>query len=259
MGVERLRALWRDEQPVKAAWLSTPDGLVAETMAHAGFDVLVLDMQHGMAIGPDRAAAWLQAVSAADVAALIRVPWNDPVHIQYVLDAGADGVIVPLIASPAEAARAAGACRYPPLGYRSFGPNRARYRAADADYLTWTNEQVVCIALVEHVDAVAAIEEIVRVPGLDGVFIGPADLGLSMGLPPGQYDERHAAAVRRVAEVARAHGKVAGIFGGGGADEARAYRAQGFNFCPLAWDLGLLREGSAAAIRRFVEGTRDDR
>jgi 4-hydroxy-2-oxoheptanedioate aldolase len=254
VGVEQLRARWRDGRPVRAAWLATADGLVAEMIARAGFDVLVLDMQHGMAIGPDRAAAWLQAVGNADVAALVRVPWNDPLQMQYVLDAGADGVIVPLVTSPQEAARGVGACRYPPLGYRSYGPNRAAMRAGEIDPIRWANEQVLCIALVEHRDAVERIEEIVRVPGLDGVFIGPVDLGLSMGQPPGRHDERHEAACRRVVEMARAHDKVAGIFGGGGPAEALRYTSWGFNFCPIAWDLGLIRQGAAAALEQFAVG-----
>lgn len=253
MSVERLRGLWREDRPVSAAWLSTTDGLIAETMAHSGFDVLVLDMQHGMTIGPDRAAAWLQAVGNAEVAALARVPWNEPVHIQYILDAGADGVIVPLIASPADAAKAAGSCRYPPLGFRSWGPNRARFRAT-GDYRVWANEQVVCIALVEHIDAVNQIEAIVETPGLDGVFIGPNDLGFSMGQLPGEHDEQHAAACQRVADVARGANKVAGIYSGADPEDALRYVAQGFNFCPIASDVGLLRDGAMAAIERFRRG-----
>ena len=146
------------------------------------------------------------------------------------LDAGADGVIVPLIASPADAAKAAGSCRYPPLGFRSWGPNRARFRAT-GDYRLWANEQVVCIALVEHIDAVNQIEAIVETPGLDGVFIGPNDFGFSMGQLPGEHDEQHAAACQRVADVARAANKVAGIYSGcrpGGC--AALAVAQGFNF-----------------------------
>ena len=254
MSVESVREKWRTDQPVSAAWLSTTDGLIAETVAHSGFDVVVLDMQHGMAIGPDRAAAWLQAVGNADVAALIRVPWNEPVHVQYMLDAGADGIIVPLVASPADAAKAAGSCRYPPLGFRSWGPNRARFRAG-ADYRSWANEQVLCLALVEHIDAVRKIEEIVQTPGLDGVFIGPNDLGFSMGLPPGNHDERHDAACRRVANVSRAAGKIVGFYGGGGPPEAAHRMAQGFNFCPIASDVGLIRDGATTVIREFLSNS----
>lgn len=251
MGVEHLRSLWREDKPVRAAWQSITDSYVTEILIHSGFDVLILDMQHGMTVTPDRAAAWLEAVGNADVAALIRVPWNDPVWIQFVLDAGADGVIVPLIASAADAVRAVGACRYPPIGVRSWGPNRAQFRAG-LDYWAWANEQLLCFALIEHIDALRQIEEIVQVQGLDGLFIGPNDLGLSLGLAPGERDERHAAACRRVLEVGRVHGKVVGYYGGGGPTEALALLAEGFTLVPIAHDVGLVREGAARAIRDFV-------
>jgi 4-hydroxy-2-oxoheptanedioate aldolase len=122
----RVKALWQEDKPVSVGWLSTVDGYVVETMARAGFDALVIDMQHGMAIGPDRAAAALQVIGQTDTVPLVRVPWNDPVPIQYVLDAGAYGVIVPMVNSVEEAQQAAGATRYPPIGFRSNGANRAR-------------------------------------------------------------------------------------------------------------------------------------
>ena len=253
MGVERLRSLWRDNKPVCAAWLSTADGLIAEIMGNSGFDALILDMQHGMAIGPERAALWLQAVGNTDAAALVRVAWNDPVHLQSILDAGADGVVIPLVADASDAARAVGACRYPPLGFRSWGPNRASFRTR-SDYLTWANEQLLCFAVIEHIDGVDQIDAIVNTPGLDGLFIGPNDLGMSMGLAPGETDERHAAACQRVVEVGRAHQKIVGIYAGGGPAEALRYIAQGYNFCPIASDVGLIRDGGTAAARQFLDG-----
>jgi len=251
MSVENLRSLWRDGKPVRGAWQATADSFITEILAHSGFDVLVLDMQHGMAVSLECAARWLEAVGNTDVAALVRVPWNDPFQIQSVLDAGADGVIVPLIGSVADAIQAVGACRYPPLGMRSWGPNRAHLRHG-LDYQTWANEQILCLALIEHVNAVKQIDEIVGVPGLDGFFIGPNDLGLSLGLAPGQFDARHAAACRRVLDVGRSHGKVVGYYGGGGPDEARLRVTEGFNFCPIVHDVGLIQEGAARAIRDFA-------
>ena len=103
MRANRVKHLWREGKPVACAWLSTPDTYVAETMANAGLDAIVIDMQHGMAIGPDRAALAIQAISTTDAVPLVRVPWNDPIYIQYVLDAGAWGVIVPMVNSKAEA------------------------------------------------------------------------------------------------------------------------------------------------------------
>ena len=126
MRKNKVKSLWQEGKTPTVAWLDTADTFVAETIANIGFDVLVLDMQHGMAIGPDRAALWLQAVSTTDTMPMVRVPWNEPFFIQWVLDAGAYGVIVPLVNTREEAVKAAGACRYPPIGYRSAGANRAR-------------------------------------------------------------------------------------------------------------------------------------
>lgn len=256
MGIERVRQLWRDEKPVRAAWMLTADNIICETMAHAGFDLLVFDMQHGMGVGVDRALACLEALGNGDVAVLVRVPWNDPTYMQYVLDAGADGVIVPLVNSAADAALAAGACRYPPLGFRSFGPSRARFRAGASDYITWANEQVVCLAMIEHRDAVKNLEEIAKTPGLDGFMVGPVDLGLSMGLRPGEKNAELTTALAKVPEVARAAGKVSGNYAGGGPREAMAYMSEGHNLCPIASDLVLIRTGVATALTEFEELTK---
>src|SRR4051812_42447975 len=122
MRANAIKALWKQNKPASVGWMSTADPYIAEVMAHAGFDGLVLDMQHGMGIGPDRAAQWLQVVATTDTVPLVRVSWNDPVHIQYALDAGAMGVIVPVVENYEDALKAGGAARYAPLGYRSVGP-----------------------------------------------------------------------------------------------------------------------------------------
>src|SRR5262245_33835959 len=140
MRPNKVRQLWREKKPVAVGWLSSPDTYMVETMAQAGFDAIVLDMQHGMAIGPDRAAVALQAISTTETVPLVRVPWNDPIYIQYVLDAGAYGVIVPMVNSRAEAERAAGAAKYFPIGYRSNGANRARFYGG-SDYFAHANEE----------------------------------------------------------------------------------------------------------------------
>ena len=108
MRINKVKSLWQEGKAPTVAWLDTADTYVAESMANVGFDALVLDMQHGMAIGPDRAALWLQAVSTTDTVPIVRVPWNEPFFIQWVLDAGAYGVIVPLVNSREEAAKAGG-------------------------------------------------------------------------------------------------------------------------------------------------------
>jgi len=244
---------WRENQPVALGWLSAVDGYMVETMARAGFDALVLDMQHGMAIGPDRAAAALQVIGQTDVVPVVRVPWNDPVPIQYVLDAGAYGVIVPMVNTEEEARKAVGACRYPPIGYRSNGANRARAYAG-ADYFAHANQEVICLVMIETAEAVENLEAIASVPGVDGFYIGPTDLAISMGLEPrmDHPDPRHVAACQKVVDAARAHGLYAGIHVSG-PEEARRRFAQGFNFSPIGSDVGFVAMGAHRALDAFRE------
>ncbi|MSP78888.1 MAG: 2,4-dihydroxyhept-2-ene-1,7-dioic acid aldolase [Dehalococcoidia bacterium] len=249
MRPNKVKAMWKQGKPVAVGWVASADTYVAEVMANAGFDALVLDMQHGMGIGPDRAATWLQAVSTTQTVPMVRVPWNEPVFIQWVLDAGAYGVIVPLVNTRDEATKAGGASRYPPLGYRSMGPNRARLYAG-ADYAQYANDEIVCLVMVEDLRTVDRIDELAKAPGIDGFYVGPSDLAISMGLAGGAYrqDERHATACQRVADAAKAHGLVAGVHCGG-AEEAVQRFKQGFKFCPIGSDVGMIAAGAAAALR----------
>jgi len=251
MRPNRVKALWRENKDVKAAWTITGDPLTTEILANSDFDAILIDMQHGFTIGPERAGTLLQVISTTDAVPMVRVPWNDPVHIQYVLDAGAYGVIVPLINTPEDAARAAGATRYPPIGYRSIGANRVEFYAGD-NYLQESNDEIICLVMIEHIDAVGRIDEIAKVPGIDGFFIGPGDLALSLGLAPGMgaSDARFQAACQRVLDAARANGLVAGI-APHSAKDARVRVDQGFTFCPFGSDWGFLAEGAEAALRDF--------
>jgi 4-hydroxy-2-oxoheptanedioate aldolase len=254
MRANKIKALWREGKPAAVCWVGTPDTLVAERLANAGFDGIVLDMQHGMGIGPDRAALWLQAVSTTDTVPLVRVPWNEPAYMQWVLDAGAYGVIVPLVGNAEEAAKAGRACRYPPLGYRSYGANRATFYAG-ADYAQHANDEVICLVMVEDIGTIPNLEAMAKAPGIDGFYVGPADLALTLGLSPGMdvRDARHAEAVQRVVDVAQASGLVAGIHVGGAEEAVRRFR-QGFRFCPIGGDSGFLSAGARAALARYREG-----
>ncbi|MCX6024530.1 MAG: aldolase/citrate lyase family protein [Chloroflexi bacterium] len=253
MRPNRVKQMFKEGKPVMVGWMATADPYATETMAHAGFDALVLDMQHGMGIGPDRAASWLQVVSSTNTVPMVRVPWNSPVHIQYALDAGAYGVIVPLINNRDEAVQAGGAARYAPLGYRSVGPNRARLYAG-ADYIEHANEEVVCLVMIEHIDTIPRMDDIATAPGIDGFYIGPSDLAVSMGLPPGMAntDERHAAACQAVLDAARKAGLAAGIHCGNPVDADTRFK-QGFLFAPIASDANLLAAGAKAALDHFRE------
>ena len=123
MRSNKLKAMWREGKPVILGWMGSADPYMTEILAHAGYDALVLDMQHGMGISFDQAAQWLQVVSTTDTVPMVRLPWNEPIYFQSVLDAGAYGIIVPLVNNAEEAAKAGMSCRYPPIGFRSLGPN----------------------------------------------------------------------------------------------------------------------------------------
>ncbi|MFQ5933261.1 MAG: HpcH/HpaI aldolase/citrate lyase family protein [Dehalococcoidia bacterium] len=256
----KLKAMWRDGKPVVVCWVTTPDPYMAEILAHVGFDALVLDMQHGMGIGPDRAVQWLQAVSTTDTVPMARIPWNEPVYSQWVLDAGAYGVIVPLVNNKEEAAKAGMSCRYPPIGFRSIGPNRINLYAGD-DYSLHANDEIVCLVMVESKDTIPNLEEMAQAPGIDGFYIGPSDLAISMGVSPAEYakSEEHAAACQKVLDVARAHGLVAGAHCKSPEEVLKRFE-QGFMMCPAASDSGLLSASARSALEKIrepaVEGTK---
>ena len=254
MRTNKVKSLWQSGKAPTVAWLDTADTYVAEIIANVGFDVMVLDMQHGMAIGPDRAALWLQAVSTTDTMPMVRVPWNEPFFIQWVLDAGAYGVIVPLVNSREEATKAGGACRYPPIGYRSVGPNRAQLYGG-ADYFKQANKEIICLAMVEDIKTVPHVEELAEAPGIDGFYIGPVDMAVSMGLGPPAYREskQHAEACHQVLKTARDHGLVAGIHCAS-PQEVLQRTAEGFVFCPAFSGLGYFAAAAATALREVQRG-----
>ena len=242
-----LREAWADDRPTLGGWLTIPSGFSAEIMAHAGFDWVCVDMQHGV-IDYQQMVTMLQAVSSTDVTPLVRVPWNEPGIIGKTLDAGARGVIIPMVNSVAEAERAVSACRYAPAGARSYGPLRATYYAG-SDYYEHANADVLCIIMIETKEAVARVDEILSVPGIDAVYIGPADLSITLGLPPAPEQEAviFNDALARVLESCRAHGVVPGIAGNQSTAPIRI--EHGFRLVEVASDARLLGIGAGAALR----------
>jgi 4-hydroxy-2-oxoheptanedioate aldolase len=242
-----LRALLEGGRATAGGWCAIPDSLSAQVMAGAGFDWVCLDTQHGLI---DRAAmvAMLTALDAHGVPSLVRVPANDGAAIMAALDAGADGVIVPLVNSAAEAAAAVDACRYPPLGHRSWGPVRASLRQPGYAPAT-ANADVLCIPMIETVDAVDAVEEICAVPGVDALFVGPWDLSLSATSTietPGRkpVDQE---LIGRVAAAARAAGVHLGI-ACASAEEAGDRSRQGFALLALLSDVALLGRAATDVV-----------
>lgn len=180
MRINNIRTLWSSGSAAINGWLHNPSSWSAELMAHQGYDSLTVDLEHGL-LDYQAAVPMLQAMSTTSVVPLARAPWNEPGIIMKLLDAGAYGIICPMIDTAEDCQRFVGACRYHPHGYRSLGPTRAKLYGG-ADYEQHANENILTFAMIETGKAVEQIDRIVAVPGLDAVYVGPGDLSLSMGL-----------------------------------------------------------------------------
>lgn len=234
-----LTEAWRAGRTTFGIWCSIPSSVSTEMTAAAGFDYVCVDLQHG-AISYPAALPMLQAARAAGAAAVARVQANDPGEIMKILDAGAHGVIVPLVNNAEEAARAVAACRYPPAGNRSYGPLRAAVVTGSRD--TADLDKVVCLVMVETADGLANVAEIASVPGLDGIYVGPSDLSLALGLPPGyeRPEREHIDAIESIRSACEQHGLIAGIQCDNGALAARRH-AQGFQMVTVGNDSTFMR------------------
>lgn len=237
-----------DGERVVNAWCSIPSSYSAEVMAHQGWDSVTIDLQHGP-VDFQVAVTMLQAISTTGAVPMARVPWNDPAIIMKLLDAGAYGLICPMINTRAEAEAFVGAARYAPQGFRSFGPNRA-VQYGGADYWQHANEEVLLFAMIETTKALANLDDILTVPGLDGVYIGPSDLSLSMGRPPtlDPTDADVLAAMETIRERSRSRGVIAGVH----TDSARTALkrfGEGFQLCTILNDARLLAAAAQAAVR----------
>ncbi|MFN3217922.1 MAG: HpcH/HpaI aldolase family protein [Acidimicrobiales bacterium] len=239
-----LKALWAAGEPALGGWAALGSPLAAEMLARAGFDYVCIDNQHGVNdyLGT---VGLLQAIDCGDSTPLVRVPWNEPGIIGKMLDAGADGVIIPMVNSVAEAEAAVAACRYAPAGARSYGPVRASLR--DPDYYVTANDHVACIPMIETVAALAALDDILAVPGIDAVYVGPADLSVSLGLPPGNNDDAPAFvdALETIVAACERHGVVPGIHATTALTERRL--EMGFRMVTVTADNVAMRDGLQAA------------
>jgi 4-hydroxy-2-oxoheptanedioate aldolase len=242
-----LRDLHRDGKPIVNAWLSIPSAYAAEVIAHQDFDAATVDMQHGM-MGFTEAVAMLQAISTTRAIPLVRPPSVDAPSIMRLLDAGAYGVICPMISSAADAAALVAACRYPPAGHRSFGPSRGLLYGG-ADYFAHANGEILVLGMIETRQAMDNLSAILTTPGLDGIYVGPNDLAIELGHDP-QCEHDHPAVVEAVEQVRRATvaaGLIAGIFCSNGS-AARMRLGQGFGLVTPGNDAATLRLAMATAV-----------
>lgn len=234
-----LKRRWAEGRATINGWCSMPSPFVAEVMAHCGWDSLTLDLQHGL-IDYQTALGMLQAISTTNVTPLARVPWREAGICMKLLDAGAFGIICPMVNTRAQAEELVSFCRYAPIGQRSFGPTRALIYGG-ADYGARANDEILVIAMVETRQALENLQEIVTTPGLDGVYVGPADLSLSMGFTP-MLDPREPTVVtelERIVAATKAAGRVAGIHCGS-VEFAKRMIGRGYDFVSMLSDARLL-------------------
>ena len=248
MRANRIKQIWRDGKCVTLGWLSVPNSFTAEVMARQGFDALCVDLQHGLN-ELSNLLPMMQAISQTDTVPVVRVPWNDPATIMKVLDFGAYGVLVPLINTAEDAAKAVAACRYPPVGMRSSGPVRAVHYGG-SDYVAKANDEIVIMAMIETKEGIANLDEICATPGLEAVYIGPADLSFALGLPPGpdKTDPVHMATCDKIRDAAHKHGIKACMHCASAAFAAGAVK-RGFDLIMLTSDLASM----IAGVRRQLD------
>ena len=250
---EKLRKLATPEgRGIRTTWLHSASPLSAEMIARVGWDCLVADMQHSMT-GFDEMVTLLQVTTNLGATVLVRPPALDMALIGRLLDAGASGIICPMVSSVADAEMLVAACCYPPLGSRSIGPVRARLLFGD-DYVSKANNEVLAIAMIETPGGLEALEAIAHVSGLDGLFAGPSDLASSLGRPP-RMDTDDAVvldALRRIAECALKANIMAGL-----ACETAAYAkrmlAEGYRLFVTGSDLRLLTAASKQLLAQLAE------
>ena len=250
MRENRLRMLWKNDQAAVNGWLAIANSFSAEVMAHQGWDTLTIDLQHGV-VDYQAMVAMLQAISTTPTVPIVRVPWLEPSILMKVLDAGAYGVICPMVNTREDAQRLIAYTNYAPKGGRSFGPVRALLYGG-ADYAEHANDTIVRFAMIETAQALDNLDAILSVEGIDAIYIGPSDLSLSLGCRPvfDDVDPKAAQAIDHILERAKAHGVVAGIHNGR-TDVALARIAKGFRFVTVGSDARLMATGSQQVLAQM--------
>lgn len=246
----KLRTLWAGGGKAVNGWLAIPNSFCAEVMAHQGWDTLTIDLQHGL-IDTAALVPMLQAIQATPTMPIVRVPWLEPGVIMKTLDAGAQALICPMVNTREDAQRLVQYARYAPQGGRSFGPVRAGM-VHGADYAEKANDNLVVFAMIETRQALDNLDAICAVPGIDGVYIGPSDLSLSLGCKPvfDDVDPPVAQAIDHILARAHAHGLKAAVHNGR-TDVARARLAKGFDLATVSSDARILIAGSQQILKEM--------
>jgi 4-hydroxy-2-oxoheptanedioate aldolase len=247
MRPNRLREIWARGEAAINGWLAVPSGFSAETMAHQGWDSLTVDLQHGV-VDYQVAVSMFQAISTTNTVPMARVPWLDPGHLMKVLDAGAYAVICPMINSAEDAEKLVAWTHYPPLGTRSFGPIRGLLYGGP-DYPQRADDTIVVFAMIETREGLDNLDEILKVPGLDAIYVGPSDLSLALGCKPtfDDVDPPAAEAIEMIVRKATEAGKIAGCHNGT-PEYALKRIGMGFRFVTVSSDARLMAAGSQQVL-----------
>ena len=237
----------KSKQPVINAWLSIPNSFTAEAFGKMGWDSITIDMQHGQN-DYQTSISMLQGLASSNSLPMARVPWNEPGIIMKMLDLGVMGIICPMINTKEDCEKFLSYCYYPPVGQRSFGPMRAQL-VHGSNYFNKANENIITFAMIETKQAVENLDEILSLPNLTGVYIGPADMSSSYGLPP-KFDVKEDPVfsnIQLIAEKAKKYGKIAGIHNGS-TEYAKEMINIGYKFVTILSDFRVMSTHSQNII-----------
>jgi len=235
VSIHNLLNIIKSNKAILNGWLSIPNSFTAEAMSKMGWDTITIDLQHGLN-DYSTSIAMVQAISNSKSIPFARVPWNDPGIIMKLLDLGVIGIIAPMINNKEDCEKFVSNCYYPPLGKRSFGPMRAILNYG-SNYAQEANENVLSLAMIETEEAVNNLDSILSVPNLSGVYIGPADMSISYGLPP-KFDvtaEPIFSNIKLIAKKAKEYNKIAGIHNGS-TEYAKKMIELGYKFVTVSSD-----------------------
>jgi len=247
--VNKVKEAWKAGKAVVNGWLAIPNGFSAEMYAQAGWDSVTVDMQHGVQDYLSCIACF-QGMQPHGVTPLVRVPWNEPGIVGKVLDGGAYGVICPMVNTAEQARNLVSYCKYPPLGTRSNGPIRAGIYGEGGTYQQTANDEILVIPMIETREALDQLDAILDVPGIDGIYVGPSDLGLSLGLPPRL--DREETDILKIYERLIREGDKRGIAAGlhnGTAAYAKRMIGMGLKLVTISNEVGLMVAAARAAVR----------
>lgn len=241
MGFMKLPEKFTSDNTAFGCWLKVPSSVTAEIAALSGFDYVCIDMQHGFSDRNDL-ILMLQVIQPHCPRAIVRVPSNEPSVIGWALDAGATGVIVPLVNSAEEAEKAVRACLYPSKGNRSMGPTRAE-RVFGEEYVQEVESSIQCLPMIETLDALNNLESILSVDGVDSIYVGPSDLSVNLGLPKGNNDgnPKFDEALEEIVSSCEKYNVVPGIHANSSLADIR--QQQGFRILTVVEDDGAMSAG----------------